>query len=329
MRQRHAYYFFNDKMLTNLSFNVIVKFINMNDNKRDFFDYVAFIGACVCFSPMLYFIWLALENSSQLRDAIIILVSALVVLALEHKIRPHRPILRKQSFVFLAISYVCFFFGNYIFRQNLDFVAQFIPIWSVYLAFMFAMFAGCSFFLASIGILFFDSKRYVYAISGGFFSFSILSIFFQFADLPLRVWAGRVAGYLLAFVGENVHLLMYKGEIAQIALRVNGQSYLVATECNGFGIISSCLVVSVAIAFFRRNIDVLKRMSLIFIGAFIGFMANILRIVSIISISLLVGNKHYYIYHEALGYLFFISAIILVWFFALKLFLPQKNTERK
>ncbi len=283
---------------------------------KSFFDYLAIICAFVCFSPMLYFMWVALGNSTQLRDVVVILVSTLLVLAIEYKIRPHRPKFSKTCVSFLIASYLFFFIGNFIVKANFDVFAMYMPAWGAYLIFMFAMFAGFSLFLASLGVLFFDSRRYVYAVSGGVFSFSILSIFFQFADLPLRIWAGRAAGYLLSIFGESVSLLMYKGEIPQIALKVNEKYYLVATECNGFGIISSCLVLSIVIAIFRSKIGFLSRCGIVLMGIMTGFIANSLRIVSIICVSLLIGNEHYYFYHEALGYLFFAGALVIVFLVA-------------
>lgn len=282
------------------------------NNKKNLFEYVALLGALVGFVPMLFFLYRGLIESPQLRDAIIILCTVLLVIAIEYKIRPTFPTFSRNVIYFLALSYALLFFNNYLIRPNFDVFASFVPVEIMYLFFVLIMFLAFACFIAAVGFSMFKSKRYVLAISGGFFSFSILSILFQFVDLPLRIWAGRVAGYILSIFGENVRLLMYKGEIPQIALRVNEQSYLVATECNGFGIISSCLILSIVIAIFRKS-GVFNRIFAVFSGIIIGFVANSLRIVSIITVSLLVGNKHYYFYHEALGYLFFVGALLLVW----------------
>ena len=283
-----------------------------DNNKKTLLEYIALFGAFIGFAPMLFFLFQGLTESSQLRDAVVILCSTLLMIAIEYKIKPNFPKFSHNVIVFLAFSYIFLFFNNYVVRPNFEVFASFIPVEVVYLFFILIMFLAFACFIAAVGFSMFKSKRYVLAVSGGFFSFSILSIIFQFADLPLRIWAGRTAGYVLAFFGEHVRLLLYKGEIPQIALRVNEQSYLVATECNGFWIISSCLVLSVVIAIFRKT-GILNRLLAILFGIIIGFIANTLRIVSIISVSLLVGNKHYYFYHEALGYLFFIGTLIIVW----------------
>ena len=283
-----------------------------NNNKKTLLEYIALLGAFIGFAPMLFFLYRGLIESPQLRDAIIILCTVLLVIAIEYKIRPTLPTFSRNVIYFLSLSYALLFFNNYLIRPNFDIFASFIPVEIMYLFFVLIMFLAFACFIAAVGFSMFKSKRYVLAISGGFFSFSILSILFQFADLPLRIWAGRAAGYILSIFGENVRLLMYKGEIPQIALRVNEHSYLVATECNGFGIISSCLILSIVIAIFRKS-GAFNRIVAVLSGIIIVFVANSLRIVSIITVSLLMGNKHYYFYHEALGYLFFIGALLFVW----------------
>ena len=104
--------------------------------------------------------------------------------------------------------------------------------------------------------------------------------------------------------------MFYKGELPQIALRAGGKSYLVATECNGFGIISSCLILSIVLVIFTRGVPLWRRFARVAIASIVGFSANTLRIVSIIATSLAVGDKHYYFFHEALGYFFFGAALV-------------------
>lgn len=285
----------------------------MQKQQRSIWEYVALGCALIAFVPMFVFLFKALAESAQLRDAIVILVCGLIIIGVEQGIRPKFPTFSKQSVSALFISYILIYVYNYILRANFPIFAEYGLIEFAYLMYVLLMFGAFALFLASLGFMFFDSRRYVYAISGGFFGFSILSMVFQFADLPLRVFAGRAAGYILSLFSDNVSLLMYKGEIPQIALQVSGKSYLVATECNGFGIISSCLVLSIIIAIFKRAIPLWKRCSVILTGVLMGFVANTLRIVSIIGVSLAIGNEHYYFYHETLGYLFFAIALVATW----------------
>ena len=280
---------------------------------RSLFECASLILACVCALPLFYFLFEALKNSSQLRDAMVVLAVVVLVLALKYDVRPGRPNFSRASFFLLAASYVFFIAGFFLVRRNFAALSGIIPPWGAYLVFMFSVFAGGALLIAAVGSLFFDSRRYIAAISGGFFCLSALSLFLQFADLPLRILAGKAAGCVLSIFGESVSLLAYKGEIPQIALRVNSHSYLVATECNGFGIISSCLILALVIAIFRRGITPIGRAGIVCLGVLTGFMANTLRIAAIIAVSLAVGQEHYYFYHELLGYVFFAAALVLTW----------------
>ena len=95
-------------------------------------------------------------------------------------------------------------------------------------------------------------------------------------------------------------------------MNVDGASYLVATECNGFGIISSCLVLSAVLSFFRKDASVVKRLSIIFISGILGYVLNSMRIVSIILVAPIAGKENYFFWHETFGYAFFTVALLLV-----------------
>ena len=210
-------------------------------NKGGWLEAFAWICSVVAFSPALVWLYKNLMQSQQLRDAMIILVCAGMVMAIESDIRPHRPVFTKASFLWLAIAYVLLVLGG------------FLGMWGVFLTLF-----GLSAVLVSAGLAFFDRPRYVYAVGGAFYSFTLLSLFMPLFDFPLRVFAGKLSQYILGFFNDTVLLLLMKGEAPQIALKVNDSTFLVATECNGFGIISSCVVLSIITVLFRK-ISWLKR----------------------------------------------------------------------
>ena len=291
--------------------------IKMRENK--IFEYLAFVCAGIAVVPVLYFLWNGLAESSQLRDAVVILVAFSLVIAVGGGIRPHAPNFSRKALWALASSLICLFFANFLLRPNFELLAQFVRVEFAWLLYTVAVFAGFALFIAATGFAFFDNDRFVYAVSGGFAAFSILSLALGFVDLPLRILAGRAAGSLISMFGAKVSLLFYKGEVPQIALYANGHPYLVATECNGFGIISSCLILAVLAAVFRRGLSVWGRVGIVVSGIAVGFAANTLRIVCIIGASLCFGDKFYYFYHEAIGYAFFGGALFLLSrFFLLK-----------
>ena len=272
--------------------------VDTNSNSKNFglLDAVAWICALVAFSPAFFWLVEALAQSQQLRDAIVILVTALAVLAIEYKIRPHKPLFSAASAAWLFGAYACLF------------SSKFFGIWGVFLAL-----AGFSAAFVSIGLACFDKRRYVYAAGGAFYAFTILSFFIRAFDLPLRVLAGKLSAWILSMFNDSVALMAYGGDAVRIGLQVDGKSYLVATECNGFGIISGCVILSIICAIFRKNISVLKRAGIVALCAALAYIFNSFRIVAIICLAPVVGSGNYHLMHETAGYIFFALALLSVW----------------
>lgn len=259
-------------------------------------EYLAWIGAAAGFSPALYWLGKAVVDSQQLRDAFIILVVAGIVMAMEHGIFPHKPRFNKNVLAALAVAYAAFFCAG---------------LFGVFANVMLTLF-GVSAFIVSIGFACFDRKRYVLAVGGAFYIFTILSFAIKIFDLPLRVWAGKLSAFVLSKFNDTVQLFLIRGQEPQIAMNVDGASYLVATECNGFGIISSCLVLSAVLAFFRSDASIIKKAALIALSGALGYFLNSMRIVSIVAVAPIAGKKNYFFWHEAFGYAFFAAALLLV-----------------
>ncbi len=259
-------------------------------------EYLAWIGAAAGFSPALYWLGKAVVDSQQLRDAFIILVVAGIVMAMEHGIFPHKPRFNKNVLAALAVAYAAFFCAG---------------LFGVFANVMLTLF-GVSAFIVSIGFACFDRKRYVLAVGGAFYIFTILSFAIKIFDLPLRVWAGKLSAFVLSKFNDTVQLFLIRGQEPQIAMNVDGASYLVATECNGFGIISSCLVLSAVLAFFRSDASIIKKAALIALSGALGYFLNSMRIVSIVAVAPIAGKENYFFWHEAFGYAFFAAALLLV-----------------
>lgn len=259
-------------------------------------EYLAWIGAAAGFSPALYWLGKAVVDSQQLRDAFIILVVAGIVMAMEHGIFPHKLRFNKNVLAALAVAYAAFFCAG---------------LFGVFANVMLTLF-GVSAFIVSIGFACFDRKRYVLAVGGAFYIFTILSFAIKIFDLPLRVWAGKLSAFVLSKFNDTVQLFLIRGQEPQIAMNVDGASYLVATECNGFGIISSCLVLSAVLAFFRSDASIIKKAALIALSGALGYFLNSMRIVSIVAVAPIAGKENYFFWHEAFGYAFFAAALLLV-----------------
>jgi len=274
----------------------------MQTNKKiDFFEIMAWGFALVAFSPALLWLVRGLFQSQQLRDAMIIMLSALAVLAVEQKIRPHVPRVGKAQIAWLICAYAAFF------------VSQFFGVWGALV-----ILAGLTMAIIAAGLACFDKPRYVYAAGGAFYAFTLLSFFIKLFDLPLRIWAGELSAKILALFNKSVQLLASGSVNPQIAMRVDGKTYMVATECNGFGIISSCLILSIVMAIFSNSISWWRRLLIPVISILIAYFANSMRIVFIVATATLADAKWYDFIHEFWGYFFFALALISVWIFSRK-----------
>jgi len=256
----------------------------------------AWVCAVVAFSPAIVWLAGALSKSPQLRDAVVILVTAILVMAVEYKIRPHRPRLTADSAKWLLGSYAALIASN------------FLGLFGGFLAL-----AGLSGAIVAAGLACFDRRRYVYAAGGAFYAFTLMSFLIGAFDFPLRVLAGRMAVWILSFFNSSVSLVTFPNASPQIGIMAGGSSFLVATECNGFGIISACVVLATASVIFRKNIGILRRIAIVLLCAVFAYAANSLRIAAIISAAEIAGKENYGLMHEAFGYVFFALALVCVW----------------
>ena len=88
---------------------------NMKDRCRfDILEIVAWICALVALSPAILWLSRGLVQSGQLREAMIIMVSALLVLAVEYGVKPHRPRFSKSALAWLCGAYAMFFCAQFI-----------------------------------------------------------------------------------------------------------------------------------------------------------------------------------------------------------------------
>ena len=171
------------------------------------------------------------------------------------------------------------------------------------------------FAIASISFFLFGKHldRIIYTISGTFCVFLLLSTLLEPLDWPLRGIAGQWSAALLGLVKQSVTLQLHQigNGASQILLIVNDQPYHVATECNGFGVILTSILISVMLVIFRRR-SYLDCMLNIMTGAFIGVVFNILRIISIVMLAPLMMN-HYHLMHEVIGGIAYWSCLLFVW----------------
>lgn len=180
-------------------------------------------------------------------------------------------------------------------------------------------FAGIiSFFFGKAGV-----RKFLPAMSA-FFVFGVLVGLVPELDWPLRAMAARYAGGLLAALGVPVKLALETGQPAQLVLSVNDRVFVVATECNGFGLLTSSLIVATTLAFDYR-LPWLQKLSLWAVSIPIAIGCNFLRIVSICLLAPRTTLPYGFV-HETLGLIFYFLGLGLIWKMAGR-YKPESSTR--
>lgn len=188
----------------------------------------------------------------------------------------------------------------------------------------------CLAFAAVISFLFGKPgvRQFMPAI-GGFLVFGLLVGLVPKLDWPLRTMAGNYAARTLAWLGNPAQLDLSHVGSPQLNLTVNGRTFVVATECNGFGLLTSSALLATIFAFHYR-LPWPGKVGLLMFALPLAIVCNFLRIVSICLIAPRVqfpakwGLDTYHWVHEGLGLFFYYLGLLLIWFVASRQRPPEK-----
>jgi exosortase/archaeosortase family protein len=212
------------------------------------------------------------------------------------RMRPH---LDNLGLSLLPAAFLCVWAG-----RRLPALA--LPL--VVLGFCVALAAMVSFFFGAGGV-----RAFLPALSG-VFVLGLLAGLSPALDWPLRSTAAVYAGDLLARFGLAVTAWVAEGRPPDLVLRVDDRDYIVATECNGFGLLSSSLVLAAILAFSLR-LPWSRKLGLFLFAAPTAILFNMLRIISI-CLAVPRVDLPYAVIHEGLGLAFYAAALGLVWWAA-------------
>jgi len=157
------------------------------------------------------------------------------------------------------------------------------------------------------------TRRLTRTAFGTLCAFLFLSMFMQPLDWPLRGLAGAWSASALEWMGRTVELGLV-GEAnspPKLILWVNEYPFHVASECNGFGVILTSLLIALLLALYQR-LNAVDTLLNLLAGLALGFVFNILRIVVIVLLAPML-MEHYMLMHEIVGALSFWGCIILLW----------------
>ncbi len=150
-------------------------------------------------------------------------------------------------------------------------------------------------------------------VAGTLCAFLLLSTFMAPLDWPLRSIAGKWSAYVLELIGQSTALGLFgqAGEPPILVLIVNEQPFHVASECNGFGVIITSLLLALLLAIHRR-LNIFDLGLNLLAGVIIGFIFNIVRIVIIVLLAPSMMER-YHLMHEIIGGITYWACLILVW----------------
>lgn len=175
-----------------------------------------------------------------------------------------------------------------------------------------------SLFLASLLLYLLgqEQRRFIVSSIIAFTVFTGFAVTMPFLDWPLRSIAGQCSLYALDAIGQDAQLGLFPQNPEPMLLLFNeGRPFHVAAECNGFGLLTSALLLAVILLLFQP-LSWYRRIAGILLALATGFFFNTLRIVVIVLLAPFVGD-HYLVMHEIVGILFTYSALGLLFFLLL------------
>ncbi len=156
------------------------------------------------------------------------------------------------------------------------------------------------------------ARRFTYALLAAFVVFMAALLAIDRLDWPLRLVAGSFSSEALNALGVGGQLQLVRGPSSVRLILTSGSGvFEVAPECNGFGLLSSCLLLSVLLVLQGRG-RWFAKVAKVGISGALGIGFNILRIIGITLLAPLVGKGGYHVMHEAVGIAALVAGLGLV-----------------
>jgi exosortase len=247
--------------------------------------------------PLLHWLGSTTIHTQQLFNGALLVVIALAICVRDavYDLRP-APQISNQGMGLVALAFGCLWLGT---RWH----AGVLPL---------VVLSACLAFAGVVSFLFGSSgaRQFLPALAA-FFVFGVLAGLVPTLDWPLRAMAARYAGTLLAAMGSSVKIGLEQGQPPQLILDVKGHAFVVATECNGFGLLTSALIVATILAF-QNRLPWVEKLSLLAVSVPIAIGFNFLRIVSICLVAPRTTLPYGFV-HETLGLVFYFMGLGLIW----------------
>jgi len=277
------------------------------------FWFPVILYVCLFISLLPITKWVASSASEQSRilHALIVLLSACALLIRFGNIKIIQPLTLNQparTYLYIAYGLLITSFTGQLIGPLRESISSSILSLILIPAYCFAL-GSLILFIFGEG-----TRRLTQTATLTFCAFLFLSILMQPLDWPLRSLAGQWSGGALALIGQTVEFGLNKEAgtgAPQLLMYVNEHPFHVASECNGFGVILTSVLLALLLAIYRRLGPLDIALNLV-AGLILGFVFNTLRIVIIVLLapSLM---EHYHLMHEIVGTITYWGCLATLW----------------
>lgn len=269
-----------------------------------------FLVACTvaAFWPVTRWMFNEVAASQQIRQSFVLLGAAAALVAWQHA-REWRLQLEagNRALILLGLSYAFTSLAWWIHQPLLV-----LPAFALGLA-------GCLHVIVGT-----EAWRFVKPLFVGFVVCLVIILIFPMFDWPLRQMAGVNAARLLHALGFTPQLSVILEPAPKLILATGRNYFEVATECNGFGLITSGAVLAVlAAGIAERKARAL--LWLVPVSLLLGFIFNLLRILFICLLAPTFPDN-YHTLHETAGVLMLWGGLGLIGWLAWRPATPARQT---
>lgn len=260
-----------------------------------FFLAVILVVTLIAYAPLIRGVWELSAQTTQALNAFVLLGVAFVdALLSARRKNAFCPAINLHGLLLLGLS--CFSLA----------VSSFTSAWVLsVLGLCLNVGALLSFCFGRAGV------RAFYPALAGFGVIVVMLVLVPQVDGALRLIAGRVSAWMLPLFGIRADLLVQQDPFQVVLVAEKGAGvFNVATECNGFGILMSSILLTLVLSF-RQGQGWYRVAPLLLLSAITGLLFNIIRIVAI-ALASLQTIFPYGVIHEGLGSVIYLAALAAV-----------------
>jgi exosortase/archaeosortase family protein len=259
---------------------------------------IVFLTTGLIFLPVLGWLLRLTTDNDQLLHAFLVLAFTTILLVVQRHVQL-RPVwkLNDRSLYCLLASYAVLLLAIFSGVGLLTLPALSLSV-AAWLLFVFGT----------------GQQRFLFAAVTAFALFTAFAALLPVLDWPLRSLAGQWSAAGLSWFGQQAELKLYSEDGAPMLLLFNEQRpFHVAAECNGFGLLTSSLMMA-CVLLLMRPLQWIDRLLYLASAMLIAFGFNTLRIIIIVLLAPVVGDDNYMLMHEIVGLAATYSGLGLLYF---------------